>query len=373
MTSMLDPEVKPSPAREVVHKGKGCLAVVVAILVLLGGGYFLFDRAHSFITTLGQTPDYPGPGKAPVTVTIPDGASLDQIGGILVGADVVKSRKAWDQAVASEDRATSVQAGRYLMKTQMAAKQAMSLLVNPGGSRVRVQFTIPEGLRLSAQLDALAKQTKIPQSQFQAALKDPKRLGLPSYVRNNPEGVLFPDTYELTAEATATSTLEQMVREYDTVANDVQLVSQASKLHRSPYDLLIVASIIEREVRNDADRPKVARVLYNRLDKGMPLRLDSTVVYAEGLKTNTTTPQDRASKSPYNTYAHKGLPPGPISAPGRASLDAAANPAAGKWLYFVTVNFDTGETRYADNDADFAKIQQEFQGWCQAHPGRCDS
>jgi len=370
---MLDPRVKPSPAREVVHKGKGCLAVTVALIVLLAGGYFLFDRAHNFLTTLGETPDYAGTGKASVAVIVPDGASLDQIGGILVDADVIKSRKAWDRAVQSEERATSVQAGRYLMKTQMAAKDALSLLINPGESRVRVQFTVQEGLRLSAQLDLLAKETKIPRSQFEAALKNPRSLGLPAYVKNNPEGVLFPDTYELTAEASAASTLRQMVREYNSVADDVHLVDQAKKLKRSPYELLIVASIIEREVRNDADRPKVARVLYNRLDKGMPLRLDSTVVYAQNLKTNTTTPQDRASRSPYNTYVHKGLPPGPISAPGRAALDAAANPAAGKWTYFVTVNFDTGETRYAESDAEFAKIQHDFQAWCQSHPGRCDS
>src|SRR3954447_22973352 len=176
---MLDPEVKQSPAREVMHKGKGCLAVVVALAVLVVGGYVLYDRASSFFTTFGEVPDYPGPGKSAVTVIVPDGASLDQIGGILVDADVVKSTKAWDQAVQSEERATSIQAGRYLMKTQMAAKDALSLLINPGESRVRVQFTIPEGLRLSQQVDALAKGTKISKAQFQAALKKPKSLGLP--------------------------------------------------------------------------------------------------------------------------------------------------------------------------------------------------
>ena len=134
-----------------------------------------------------------------------------------------------------------------------------------------------------------------------------------------------------------------------------------------------MASIIEREVNKDEYRAKVARVLYNRLAKEMQLGLDSTVIYAEKLKTNTTTPKDRASKSPYNTYRYKGLPPGPISAPGKTALEAAANPANGKWLYFVTVNFDTGETKFATTEEDFNKIRQEFQNWCQAHPGRCDT
>jgi UPF0755 protein len=370
---MLDPEVKPSPAREFMHKGKGCLAVIVALGILVFGGYFVYDRAHDFLSTFGQVPDYTGSGKSSVTVTVPEGASLDQIGAILVDADVIKSTKAWDEAVRSEERATSVQAGRYLMKTQIPAKDALALLINPGESRVRVQFTIKEGLRLSQQVDALAAGTKIPKAQFQAALKKPKNLGLPRYVKNNPEGVLFPETYELTAEATAKSTLQQMVRQYKTVTGDIGLEQRAKALKRSPYEVLIVASIIEREVRNPDDGPKVARVLYNRLDKGMKLGLDSTVIYAGNLKTNTTTPQDRAIDSPYNTYKHKGLPPGPISAPGKAALEAAANPADGKWLYFVTVNFDTGETKFAETPQEFEKYRQEFVAYCQANPGKCDS
>jgi UPF0755 protein len=105
----------------------------------------------------------------------------------------------------------------------------------------------------------------------------------------------------------------------------------------------------------------------------MKLGLDSTVIYAERLKTNTTTPKARRSKSKYNTYRYKGLPPGPIGAPGKAALQAAANPEKGKWLYFVTVNFDTGETKFARTHAGFLRLQAEFQGWCQSHPGRCDT
>ena len=370
---MLDPGVKPSPAKEVVHKGKGCLAVIVAAAILLFGGYFLWDKASSFVSTFGQVPDYAGPGKANIIVTIPDGATLDDIGGILVSDHVIKSTKAWDQAVRSEERATSVQAGRYIMKIEMKAIDALRLLINPGESRVRAQFTIPEGLRLSAQLTALAKGTKISRQAYVDALRKPKNLGLPAYAKNRPEGFLFPDTYELTAQSTATSTMRQMVTQYKSVTKDIALEAMAKKLKRSPYEVLIVASIIEREVNQDQYRAKVARVLYNRIDKGQKLQLDSTVIYAGNLTTNTTTPKDRANPSPYNTYVHKGLPPGPISAPGRAALQAAANPDKGKWLFFTTVNFDTGETKFADNAADFAKIQAEFQQWCIAHPGRCDS
>ena len=373
MTSMLDPDLRPSPAREFVHKGKGCLAVLVAAAVLVFGAYFVYDRAGGLLAGWGEVADYPGPGKGSITVTVPEGATVSQIGDILVEDKVVQSEQAWNEAVTSEERSTSIQPGRYVMQTEMRAIDALTLLINPGEYRVRAQFTVQEGLRLTAQVDALVKGTKIKKSAFEKALDKPKTLGLPSYAKNRPEGFLFPDTYELTAGANATSVLKQMTARFDDVATEVDLVDQAKKLDRSPYELVIVASIIEKEVRAEGDRAKVARVLYNRLDKGEPLGLDSTVIYAENLKTNTTTPEDRASTSKYNTYKYAGLPPGPISAPGKAALEAAASPASGKWMYFVTVNFDTGETKFANTLAEHNQNVKEFQAWCQAKKGRCDS
>jgi UPF0755 protein len=373
VTQMLDPEVKQSAAKEIGRQSKSCLAVLVAAAVLIFGGYFVYDKATTFLQSVGEVPDYLGPGKTPITVTIPEGASLDQIGGILVDEDVVKSLKAWEEAVDAEERATSVQAGRYQMRTQMRAADALGLLVNPGESRIRLQFTIPEGLRLTAQIDALVKETKIKKSAFEAALKNPKNLGLPRYAKNKPEGFLFPETYELTDGATATSTLRQMVDQYKDVARDVGLEQAAQDLNLSPYELVIVASLIEREVNREEDRPKVARVVYNRLAKKRRLQFDSTVTYALNLKTTTTTPKQRRTRSPYNTNRYRGLPPGPIAAPGKASLEAAANPATGKWLYFVTVNLDTGQTKFANTEKGFEKLRKEFQAWCQAHPGRCES
>jgi UPF0755 protein len=373
VTSMLDPELKPSPAREVVHKGKGCLAVLVAAAVLVFGGYLVYDRASGLLAGWGEVADYPGPGKGNVTITVPEGATVDQIGAILVENKVVQSEAAWSEAVDSEERATSIQPGRYSMMAEMRAIDALTLLINPGESRVRSQFTVQEGLRLTAQVNALVKGTKIKKSSFEKALDKPKTLGLPRYAKNRPEGFLFPDTYELTGDATATSVLKQMTARFADVAADVDLEAAAERLDRSPYDLVIVASIIEKEVRAEGDRAKVARVLYNRLDEGEPLGLDSTVIYAEKLKTNTTTAKDRKSTSKYNTYRYAGLPPGPISAPGQAALDAAANPADGKWMYFVTVDFDTGETKFAVTAAEHEKYVEEWQAWCRAKSGRCDS
>jgi UPF0755 protein len=371
VTSIMDPEVKPSIAREIAHKGKGCLAVVLALAILLFGGYFVYDKAGNYLSTFGQTPDFTGSGKGKITITIPTDSSLDDIGAILVDKGVIKSTKAWDKAVRQEEAATSVQAGRYLMKTQLPAAEALRVLINPGSSRIRAQFTIREGLRLSAQLTDLTKTTKISRADYVKALSKPKKLGLPSYAKNRPEGFLFPETYELTDDATATSVLKRMVAQYETVTGEIGLEAKARAMGRSPYEVLIVASIIEREVSNPAYRTRVAEVLYNRLDSGQKLELDSTVIYAINSPRNTTTAADRKSKSKYNTYRHKGLPPGPISAPGRDALVAAANPAKGNLLFFVTVNYATGETKFATNLAGHQRNVAQFRAWCQANKGKC--
>ena len=371
MTSMLDPEVEQTPAKEIAHKGKGCLAVLLAFSILAFGGYFVWDKASGFLAGFGEIQDFEGPGTTAITVTVPEGASLDRIGTILVADKVVKSTAAWDQAARSEERATSVQPGRYKMLTEMKAIDALRLLINPGESRVRAQFRVREGQRLSVQVNELAKGTKIPKKNFEAALKKPETLGLPKWAKDNPEGFLFPDTYELTADANATSTLKQMTSRFNDVSREIGLEAGAKKIKYSAYDVVVVASIIEREAGRAQDRPKIARVLYNRLEDGQKLQLDSTVAYAEKLNTVTTTPEQRDSDSPYNTYKYEGLPPGPISAPGKAALEAAMDPAAGKWLYFVAVNLDTGETKFANTYAEHNKNVREFQAWCSKNKGKC--
>lgn len=372
MTTMLDPEKAPSPAREIAHKSKGCIAVLIALAVLIGGGYFAYDKASTFLAGFGEIPDYEGAGKKAVTVTIPEGSSLNDIGNILVDQDVVKSVKAWDKAVRLEERAASIQAGLYAMKTQLPADEALRLLLNPGQSRVRVQFTVQEGLRLTDQVAQLVKTTKVSKKNFDAALKKPAALGLPKYAKNRPEGFFFPETYELTGAASAPAVLKQMTAQFNAIAKQIELEDRAKALKVDPYEAVIVASIIEGEVRRPEDRAKVSRVIYNRLAKKQLLQMNSTVDYAAGKsgKVHNTT-SDLKNKSPYNTYVHKGLPPGPINAPGRKSLEAAINPADGKWLYFVTVNPDTGETLFAETLDEQHKNEAKLTQWCTANPGRC--
>jgi len=363
---------RPSTAREIARRAKSAFAVLLALTVLVGGGWFVYHQGEDLMNGFGEVPDYPGPGQKPITVQIPQGTSVGGMGDILVEKDVIKSIQAWSSVTAVEPQTTSIQAGSYAMQTQLPAREALKILLNPTQYRIRSQVTVREGLTLDQQIVDMVKQTKISRKSFDAALKKPGSLGLPKYADNNPEGLLYPQTYETTEQTTATSLLKQMSAEYADVTKEIDFEARARDAKLSPYDALIMASIIEREARRDEDRAKVARVLYNRLDKDRRLQLDSTVAYAnKSFKHVTTTDAERANKSPYNTYQHDGLPPGPIAAPGKASLEAAVNPARGDWLYFVTVNLETGETKFAKTKDEHEANVAEFQAWCQANAGKC--
>ena len=363
MSHFFESEVPPAPTPHRRNPIKGVLAVLIALVVLGGGGWF----AVRGISSVLAAPDFPPSTAAdPVTVKVPSGSTLTDIGTILTDAGVVESDRAFIRAARTNPDSTSIQAGSYQLPTHIPAAEAVTTMLGPD-SLVRRRVTLREGLTLEQQLDAIAEQSGLPREDFDKLADKPDGLGLPSYAEGL-EGYLFPDTYDFEDDATAEDILSTMVKKFTAVAGDVGLEKAAGTLDRSPADLVTVASIIEAEVFNDADRPKVARVLYNRLDQGMKLQLDTTVKYANGLDGKvTTTDEERAKDSPYNTYLHEGLPPGPIGAPGRAALDAAAHPADGDWLYFVAVNLETGETKFAGTFEEHQQYVAEFQSWCQAN------
>ncbi|MGV8848624.1 MAG: endolytic transglycosylase MltG [Propionibacteriaceae bacterium] len=362
---------------EVVRRVRSGLAVLLALAVLVGGGWFAATKGYEKYLDWRQTDDYIGAGKDDIQITVPAGASLTEIGSILVKADVVRSSKAFKNAAAKEPKSTSIQPGTYKLKTHLPASMAISMLIDLRNKVVK-RVVVREGLRLSAAVKVLVKGTGLTEDQFTAALKDPTKLGLPAYAANNPEGFLFPDTYEVADSPDALTVLKGMTAEYVQVAGSINLESRAAALGLTPLQVLTVASLIEAEVNRAEDRPKVARAIYNRLqgktESGqiMKLQLDSTVNYANNLEGRlTTTDEQRALKSPYNTYVADGLPPGPINAPGKAALEAALNPAEGDWTYWVVVNPDTGENKFGATLAEHERNVAEFRAWCQSNKGKC--
>jgi UPF0755 protein len=350
------------------RRGRRSLVILVALVVVAAGAFGAYSALKPFVSSFTASDDYSGSGTGEVSVTIPEGASGRTIGRVLEDAGVVKSSKAFVAAAQDNPKAGSIQPGQYTLHQQMSAASALTLLLDPT-SRSADRVTIREGLRATEILPLLAKATGQPLADYKAALKDPEKLGIPASAKGKVDGWLFPDTYEFGTEKTAAQQLEAMVARTHQVLDDLG-VSDADAQR-----VLTVASIAEVEAGSKTDYGKVAQVIDNRLanklHNGGKLQLDSTVSYAVGKRTLTTTAAERAVDSPYNTYRYAGLPAGPISNPGKAAIDGALHPKAGPWLFFVTVDPSTGETKFAVTPSEHSKNVKEFQAWCQAHPGKC--
>lgn len=343
----------------------GCLAVLVALAVLAGGALFVVTLGMDALRDRFAAPeDYAGPGTGSVTVEVKDGDAASDIAAALVAKDVVKSQEAFTDAAVDNPESRGIQVGFYQMRHEMSAEGALGVLVDPD-NMLQQTVAFPEGWTVDQIVAQLAKKTDFSARRYTKVLRRPASLGLPAYAGADPEGYLFPATYEIRPNATPRSILAMMVTRYEQAAGDLDLEAQAAKLGVSPHEVVVVASLVQAEARFDADFAKVSRVIYNRLDKDMALQFDSTVHYAVGRDgTVGTSDDERNVDSPYNTYKNTGLPPTPILAPGQQALEAALHPAEGPWTYFVTTNPDTGETKFAETYQEHLKNKAEFDAWC---------
>ncbi len=349
----------------------GCLTVLVVLALLAGGLYFGLTKGIAYVKDQFADPeDYPGPGTGSVTVEVVSGDTASDIGRTLKKQDVVASVDAFTNAAnARADEAAGIQVGFYEMKKQMKASDALDILVNPD-NLLQASVTIPEGLRVVDIVDILAKKTDYKKAAWEKALKNTKALGLPAYAEGNPEGYLFPATYTVKPTDKPIDVLKAMVDRWRQAADDAGLEQAAKDLGYTPGELMTIASLVEAEGRGD-DMPKVARVIYNRLETdGEPtngkLEIDATVNYALGRNLGVAlSEEDLAVDSPYNTRLNPGLPPGPIESPGDEAIAAAANPADGPWFFYVTVNLRTGETKFAESYDEFLKYKAELQDYCE--------
>jgi len=197
-------------------------------------------------------------------------------------------------------------------------------------------------------------------------VKSPAKLKLPRYAEGRVEGFLFPARYDVNKKMTPDQALGQMVQRFGEETAGLDLEAKAEALGITPYQAVIVASLVQAEARHPEDFGKVSRVIYNRLNSRLQverrLEFDSTINYAKNTSTLTlTNKQIERFDSPYNTYTHAGLPPTPIGNPGKAALEAALSPTPGNWRYFVTVNPKTGETRFTDDYQQFLRWKAEFK------------
>lgn len=347
---------------------RGCFPVIIAALVIAVIGVLAYVKGVDYLKGALDGPDagdYPGPGSGAVTIEVQSGESATDIANTLEDADVVKSAQAFIDAANANPASTSIQAGFYELREKMSADGALKLMLDPEASMVVNNLTIPEGMRGAEIVDRVAEFGDWPRKQVQAAYDDAEALGLPSYADGDPEGYLFPATYNVPPKATPASVLKMMVDEFKKRAAALKLERKAGELGMDPGDIVTIASLVQAEASRADDMAKVASVIDNRLAIDMPLQLDSTLHYAVDSRGEVTTSDDlREIDSPYNSYTVTGLPPTPIDSPGEDALRAALNPASTDYLYFVTVNLKTGETKFAETFEEHEQNRQEYLAYC---------
>lgn len=340
---------RDAPGRKRRRPGRVLAPVLaVVLLVVVGvGGFAAYKKIHL------HSADYPGSGSGHITVQVRAGDTATSLAPRLVQMGVVASANSFVAAAKDSTSKATLEPGYFSLHKHMKAALAYQLLLNPS-ARVQTVVTIPEGLRETQILTLLQQKlgASMPANAFTTAAKNGAALGLPAFANGNPEGYLFPATYNIAPGTSATTVLKMMVARFDTEAQAINLQAAAVKGQMTPGSIITVASLLSAE-----GTPKyyaqIAEVIYNRLNMGMPLGLDSTVNYALHRFGVSLTESQLHVNSPYNTVIHTGLPPGPIDSPGDTAIQAALHPAHGDLLYFVTVNLKTGLTLFTDNAAQF--------------------
>lgn len=344
----------PAPAP---RRRRGPLRIVAATGVLLVVGviagalglYFL--SPHGSITA-GRT----------VRLDVKSGSTTRDIASALLAAGVIENANGFALRARLSGADGTLRPGVYDLVTGASDREVIDLLESgpPAGD---LTVTIPEGFRLDQIADRLNRDAGIPQAGFLALAEHgaPRFAGRHSYLygayKGSLEGYLFPKTYRLRKNMTAEQVIEMMLEQFDRETAGLDM-SVAQERGLTPQQIVIVASMIERESKLDRERPLVSSVIYNRLREGMRLKIDATIEYVLRDKRLRLTNSDLYTKSPYNTYLHEGLPPGPISNPGLEALSAAVAPADTRFLYYVLTGKDGSHT-FTTNLADFLAAKKK--------------
>ncbi|MBN9177239.1 MAG: endolytic transglycosylase MltG [Microbacterium sp.] len=345
-------------------------AVILAILGgIVGGGFYVWttyeDKIRAFMGW-EEPKDYEdGIAEGDVSVTIVSGDTGSSISTTLFQSGVTKTDSAFYDYLIKTAQNPTFQPGVYALQQKMSSAAALKALQDPANRRENTA-QLPEGLTLESTLARVADGTGTPLADLQAAVADPSVYGVAA---SSLEGWLFPATYTFDPGTTPQQMIQTMVD------RTVQSLDAAGVPVDQRERILTIASIIQREARFTADFYKVSRVIENRLDPDNEethglLQMDSTAQYGYNeinKGTASSSAEALENDNPWNTYLHPGLPIGPIANPGDVAIDAAMHPADGPWLYFVTVNLETGETVFSTTYAEHEKAVAQWQEWCSAN------
>ena len=347
------------------------LVIVITLAAVGVLGYKAIGIMRDASAQATHAEDYKGNGEGEVTVTIPEGASGLDIGDILQEKGVVASGKAFTNAVKNNPKGNTIQPGTYKLKKKMSANAALQALLDPE-TKGDHTLTVSAGHTKQIVKDRLKQVGNFTDEQIEAAFADTAGIGLPAEAGGNVEGWLAPGTYDVTEKATPKDLVKQMVARTVTQLKDLKVPKE------DYHAVLTKASIIEREVNDSRYYGQVARVIDNRLAQtngethGL-LQMDSTVQYGLGRFGGIPNSTELAdSNNAYNTYVHQGLPPGPIGSPSEEAIKAVLNPPAGSWLYFVTVNLETGETLFSSTSEEQKTNTKKLDEYCKKNEEICN-
>ncbi|MEY4349082.1 MAG: hypothetical protein RL719_379 [Actinomycetota bacterium] len=339
-----------------MHKRRR-IAVVAVVLALLVAIAFLNRSSIRQMLDVSFGNEYSQPSSETVDFIINSGDDGATIANKLVEAGITKSVSSTYKVILAKN--PTFFPGVYKLHLKMKTSDVLAALQS-GSSAVDNSVLIKEGTRASTIFKLLSEKYGTPLADFEAV--KPSDLNLPSEALNL-DGYLFPAKYQFDPKQSAISILKTM---HNRMLEEIAKAGiKAADVHR----VLTLAGLIQREGRFTKDFYKISRVFLNRIELGMPLQSDATVSYGAGSVSYTTTAAQRADDNPWNTYKHLGLPAGPISAPGAAAIDAALHPADGSWIFFCTVNLETGETEFSTTLAEHERSVAKWRAWMVANPG----
>ena len=362
------------------RRRKGWIIALSIVVVLLGGAalgtsWAWANYEDQIRKVMGwEIPiDYEGEGHGEATVVIKSGDGGEVISATLAEAGVTKTPEAFYRLLLVQDPQVVFFPGQYKLKQEMSAKAALTALQDPA-NKIEASVLIKEGWSLDQTVDALVEGTGLAREDFEAAVADPTVYGVAAGAPSL-EGYLFPARYSFDPGVDAAGVISTLV------ARTFQSLDGAGVPVENRHQVLTIASLIQREAGSvKEDFFKVSRVIQNRIAQGMLLQFDSTSQYGyawkhgERLESSVFTPTaELQDDNPYNTYKYVGLPIGPIGAAGDLAIEAAMAPAEGPWLYFVTVNLETGETKFTTTNAEHNAAVEQLRAWCkQTQSPNCD-
>ncbi|MDX2375377.1 endolytic transglycosylase MltG [Microbacterium sp. LRZ72] len=364
----------PTPTEKRRNRRVGGWIALGVVVVLLGGiagaGAWVWGSYEDQIRSVmgwEEPADYePGMAEGEALVTIVEGDTGPTISETLHSAGVTRTSGAFYEHLLELDTVPTFYPGVYRLQEQMTSADALAALEDPE-NKLENSALIREGLTVEQTLPLVADGVGIPIEDLEAAISDPSDYGVEA---DSLEGWLFPAMYTFDPEVTAEQVIQRMVD------RTIESLEAAGVPAEDRQEILTIASIIQREARFEDDFYRVSRVIQNRLEpdnvetNGL-LQMDSTAQYGYGEMhdgTVSSTAEALEDDNPWNTYVHPGLPVGPIANPGDLAIDAAMNPVDGPWLYFVTVNLDTGETVFTETNAEHQRAVEQWQQWCADNP-----